>query len=165
MTILPDTHPTDADQAAAEHADQLATDIERYAAFLRANPAIAADIRADQKFLIYISPGDEAKQKMADVVRAGKAHGATITKETSDEFAGALLQFGSVTVKVYADREVVCERRVTGTRTVEVEEQDPGALAKVPTRTVTRTVDEVEWVCTPILDTGSATVEKAGAGS
>jgi hypothetical protein len=163
MTIIPDHQPTDADQAAAEHADQLATDIETYAAFLRANPTVAAEISSPERFLIYILPGDDAKQTMADILRTAKAAGATITKDTSDKFAGAEMHFGRVAVKVYSDREVVCERRVTGTRTVEVEEKDPEALAQVPTRTVTQTVDEVEWVCTPILQADDAEAEQSGA--
>ena len=154
MTIIPD------DQQAAR-ADQLATDIEKYAAFLRANPDIAQEV-SDDRFLIYLMPGPDAKQQMADIIRRGMRSGATVTKRANDTYAGAQMKFGRVTLEVYSDREVVCERRVTGTREVEVEEQDPEALAQVPVRTVTKVVEDVEWVCTPILD---AAKEQAGAAS
>lgn len=165
MTIIPDQATTDAERAAAELADQLATDIERYAAFIRANPDIAKKLGSERRFLLYLMPGGEAKQKMADIVRAAKAAGATVTKTISEEYAGANLSFGHVSLEVYAHREVVCERRVTGTREIEVEEQDPEALAKVPTRTVTKTVEDVEWVCTPILQADPADTAEAGAAS
>ncbi len=51
---------------------------------------------------------------------------------------------------VAAFRDTVCERIVTGTREVTREVRDPDALAAVPTTTVTETVEDVEWVCSPL---------------
>ena len=54
-------------------------------------------------------------------------------------------------LRVTVQRDQVCRRVVTGTREVTKEVRDPDALAKVPTVTVTETVEDVEWVCEPIL--------------
>ena len=52
---------------------------------------------------------------------------------------------------VIVQRDQVCRRVVTGTREVTEQVPDPDALAAVPTVTVTKTVEDVEWVCEPIL--------------
>lgn len=54
---------------------------------------------------------------------------------------------GNVVLKLIADREQVCTKRVVGTETVEV--PDPTALALVPTITQEREI--VEWDCDPVL--------------
>ncbi len=59
--------------------------------------------------------------------------------------------FGNIPVEVVAYRDAVCERVVTGTRAVTREVPDPQALAAVPTTTLTETVEDVEWVCAPLL--------------
>lgn len=53
-------------------------------------------------------------------------------------------------LQVTAYRDTVCERIVTGTRQVEREVPDPDALAAVPTTTVTETVEDVRWECSPL---------------
>ena len=58
---------------------------------------------------------------------------------------------GALRVLVYAPRDLVCTRRVVGTREVIEEVPDPDALAAVPTTTVTRTEEVIEWDCGPIL--------------
>lgn len=54
-------------------------------------------------------------------------------------------------LEIYARRDAICERVVTGTETVTREVPDPDALAAVPTTTVTDVVETVEWRCEPIL--------------
>lgn len=54
-------------------------------------------------------------------------------------------------IEVWAMREQVCERVVRGTKHVTREVPDPDALAAVPTTTVTETIEDVEWVCRPLL--------------
>lgn len=62
-----------------------------------------------------------------------------------------------VKVDVLVNRAEVCERIVTGTREVTREVPDPDALAAVPTMTVTETVEDIEWVCSPLLaESGAA---------
>lgn len=150
-----------------EYADRLAGDIERYAAFIRANPDIAAAWIGD-RFLIPLSNKENPAAVMADILRRGRRAGATVTKNVNDTYAGALLSFGSITVDVYAQRDLVCERVVVGTHEEQVEEQDPEALAAVPVVKVKKTVEDVEWRCTPLLAAERAyeselATEQAGA--
>lgn len=69
-------------------------------------------------------------------------------KEADDSIHFRLLQrFGPIAYQVYAGREDVCERVVTGIREVTVDEPDPDAVAALPKITRTETVEEVEWRC------------------
>jgi hypothetical protein len=56
---------------------------------------------------------------------------------------------GGVGINVIAQRDEVCKRVVTGTR--EVKKTIPDPMVTVPTIEVTETVEDVEWVCEPIL--------------
>lgn len=58
---------------------------------------------------------------------------------------------GAVRFQVVAPRAEVCTRVVKGTREITREVPDPAALAAVPMTTVTETVEDVEWVCSPLL--------------
>lgn len=133
-----------------QRADEVAADLERLAAFVRANPEYADPI-GYQRFLLYLNPSKDPRTAMADIARRARRAGATMRKDVSDKYAGAELRFGELNLYVYADRNQVCERVVVGTREEQVEEPDPEALAAVPKRTVTRVVEDVEWRCTPIL--------------
>lgn len=82
-----------------------------------------------------------------------KSEGVTVKKNYSDTYGAVDLLFpGDMCVHVYAPRAEVCERVVKGTREVVKEVPDPDALKAVPKVTVTETVEDVEWVCKPILD-------------
>ena len=54
-------------------------------------------------------------------------------------------------IDVNAHRASVCRRVVTGTREVTEEVPDPDALATVPKVTVSKTVEDIEWVCEPLM--------------
>lgn len=56
-----------------------------------------------------------------------------------------------VIVELTASREDVCERVVTGTREVEIEEPDPAAVEALPKIKRTTLVEDVEWRCAPLL--------------
>lgn len=58
-------------------------------------------------------------------------------------------QFGPHRITLFTRRENVCERVVTGTRTVTETIPDPSV--EVPTIEVTREVEDVEWICPPSL--------------
>lgn len=73
-------------------------------------------------------------------VRDSGAYGFQIT--------GALHGLG---LRVFADRQQVCTRVVTGTREVTETVPDPEVLATVPTVEVTRVEEIVEWDCHPLL--------------
>lgn len=72
-------------------------------------------------------------------------------KQINDTFANLVGTLRGVQVKVVAYRDEVCERVVTGTETVTKKVKDPEALAAVPEIEVTEEVEQVEWVCRPML--------------
>lgn len=95
---------------------------------------------------------------VAALARMGTRAGAKVVKHQGDKWAGVDLHFGNaqgytgkVSLHVFVEREEICERIVTGTRKVTEEVPDPEALAAVPKVTVTKTVEDVEWRCHPIL--------------
>ena len=149
-----------------QRAEQYAAGLERLAAFMRANPQWAAELN-DKRFLAYLMPGDTVRTKMAEFVRAGLRAGATIDKEVTDDYAKALLRFGPITIQVYTEREEVCERVVTATHEVVEEVPDPEALAaataSVPLVKKITTVEDVEWVCTPLLAVAQTELDGAVA--
>jgi hypothetical protein len=83
---------------------------------------------------------------VADAARAmGKAE-----KSTFHEFA-VWRRFAGIVFAVYAERNEVCERVVVSSEEVTREVPDPEALAAVPKVTVTEVIEQVEWICTPLL--------------
>lgn len=98
---------------------------------------------------IYLAGDADQRETLAAIARAmGNAdktvNEATANYEVYREFAG-------ITLLAAANRAEVCDRVVTGTREVTKEVPDPEALAAVPKVTVTETVEDVEWVCQPLL--------------
>lgn len=85
-----------------------------------------------------------AKRRAAEIARAIPAK---VDKQTFGSLFALTASFGPVKLEVFFDREQVCERVVTGTRTVTEEEPDPEEVEKLPKRTVTREVEDVEWRC------------------
>lgn len=77
--------------------------------------------------------------------------GGSFDKQTFDSYFGVTGSIEGLKVSGTAYRDVVCTRIVTGTREVTEQVPDPDALAAVPTTTVTRTEDVVDWVCEPLL--------------
>lgn len=98
---------------------------------------------------IYLVTPGEQREPLAEIARAmGTAN------KTADDRTGRFVvwrQFAGIKLLASADRAEVCERVVTGTREVTKEVPDPEALAAVPKVTVTEVVEDVDWVCTPLL--------------
>lgn len=92
--------------------------------------------------------GDDPKAAMAACARPLPT---SFTKNADGKYFDLHGKLAGLRVNLTAFREEVCERIVTGTRQVEVEEPDPEALAAVPKVTKTVTVEDVEWRCHPIL--------------
>lgn len=72
-------------------------------------------------------------------------------KSYEDGWASLTAYFEDVELFVYTNRENVCERVVRGTRQVTETVKDPDMLAAVPEVEVTREVEDVEWICRPLL--------------
>lgn len=127
--------------------------IRELADWLEAHPDIPIPhgLTGDNEFayeLIHASHGGDQQAVLADVARAlpGKVTKYVLkVDETLFTISGRLS--GGIYIKVVADRDEVCERVVVGTR--KVTEQVPAPDA--PMVEVTRTVEDVEWHCVPLL--------------
>jgi hypothetical protein len=112
-------------------------------------------------FIFLTAPGEQ-REALADITRAmGKA------EKTADKDTGRFevyREFAGIRLVASAARDEVCERVVTGTREVTREVPDPEALAAVPTVTVTETVEDVEWVCAPLLKAPSTSLLRVPEG-
>jgi hypothetical protein len=135
---------------------EMAAGLHRLAELVAANPDLASLFRYTLAHIsVPLIASEDPKTALAAIVRAGLRTGATVSKLPSDQFAGADVLWGPVGIHVYADRELVCERVVTGTETVTRTVPEPAALAAVPTVEVTEEVERVEWVCRPLLEAGA----------
>ena len=92
---------------------------------------------------------------VAAIIRAGKAAGAEIVKYgTEDSMQRNVgVRFGAVEAMALVDKAAVCERVVTGTRTIRV--PDPAYIPPSVPR-IEQTVDDVEWKCRPLLAGGAS---------
>lgn len=102
-----------------------------------ANPN--ADLRP-QTICVY---PDDTKEE----VRRWSRMLGTFTKNTSDTLYTLSKQFGPVQLDVVFLRDIVCERRVVGTKAVTEKVPDPGA----PLVEITREEEIVEWDCPSAL--------------
>ena len=75
----------------------------------------------------------------------------TATKRSDNTHYNVERKFGPILLQVTARHEVVCERVVVGSETVEVTGPDPEAVAALPVTTRTETIEKIEWICPPNL--------------
>lgn len=134
-------------------AQQQAAGLRALADMIEANPELAPNFSYTLgNSGIYVMPrADDTAAEMAAVARIARRYGAKTDKCVSEKQYNLMADFGAVKFQFLAAREQVCERVVTGTREVTEEVPDPVALAAVPTTTVTKVVEDYEWVCRPLL--------------
>lgn len=145
----------------AEKALAMAQGLRSLALMLEENPELVDDA-------CYLGSVDvfwfRDAERMAALARIALRYGAKVDKKISESQHNLLLRWGPVGVAALAQREVVCERVVTGTREVVKAVPDPVLLAAVPLVEVTETVEDVEWKCKPLLAaTEESAFVKAGA--
>lgn len=138
----------------APTAAEYAAGLRAMADMIQAHPELAVNLDYTQlRRGINVYPyGDNPRATLAEFARAGKAHGAVVTKETlgeDDRYFSVILRWGPVALDVFAERTEVCERVVTGTETVTRMVPDPAV--EVPLVEVTEEVERVEWRCSPLL--------------
>lgn len=139
----------------------VAHNAEKLATFLRANPDLPEPTHfevqheASLRWLIWGKDLQEQKETAAAVVRfiPGTATKSTDKYGSADwiDYSG---EVDGVSWDIVCQREAVCERVVTGTKTITREVPDPTVV--VPTVEVTEEVETVEWVCGPLLADGQA---------
>lgn len=147
-----------ADEIAARFS-RAAAEIAEVAAFVRRHPHLArhmrnVDLGVTARINVYVGGyGGGGAATIAEFATAAARAGYKVVKKpggTEDQFFGVEIHFGWPHIYVYADREQVCERVVTGTREVVEEIPDPDA----PKITRTRTEEIVEYHCGPLLGGG-----------
>jgi hypothetical protein len=143
-----------------EAADQLAAGLRALAYFVGANPHLYPYLQYSgltHEINIPVASEEQPREAVAAFARAGLRAGCKVPKRIGEKWAGVTVEFGGgIGLYVYAERGQVCERVVVGTEEVTEEVPDPAALAAVPTTTVTKTVEKVEWVCKPLLGEAGA---------
>ena len=141
------SHPAPGNVAEAK---QIARGLRKLARFIELNPELVPLFR-------YPFAGTNVPARNRETVvgaaRAGaRMGGVKVDKHQDDHWAGVDLVFSDVvSMHVYIEREAICERIVVGNHEVTEELPDAEALAAVPKVTVTRTVEDVEWRCVPLL--------------
>lgn len=141
-----ENHTSEAD--ARTERDQHCDALQALVDLLRAHPELDSPFHSHINAPI-VGFSDEQKTALAAWARA-----VSHLKPTKhfDKWAALHVNFGGgVELHVYADRDAVCERVVVGTETVTKTVKDPEALAAVPEIEVTEQVEQVEWICSPLL--------------
>lgn len=111
---------------------------------LDANPNILLPYEFKNGTTIYILENEQSQEQMT-VTR--RAIGGKWDKEVYNDAFTLKGSIDGLAVKLYTNRGNVCQRIVTGSREVTEEVPDPELVAQVPLKRVTRTVEDVEWVC------------------
>jgi len=93
--------------------------------------------------------GDDARERMAAAVRA---LGGRWEKDAGTKWLNLNSVLSGLHIQLYAAREQVCTRRVTGTEVRDVEVEVTPAVK----RTEKQEVEIVEWDCSPVLGQGGA---------
>jgi hypothetical protein len=127
-----------------ERADKIAQ-LRRFADFLEAHPE-AKLIHMPTVYHIVHN-----RQEMAATI---KALGGKWDKDEDGESFKVRQTISGVEYVIFAARENVCTRVVTGTKEVTRTEPDPQAVAALPKVTYTEMVEDVEWVCPESLLSG-----------
>lgn len=99
---------------------------------------------------------DEQKQLARTIIRAANAYrpGRWDKVDSGSDWFSFIRRIDGVKFAIFVTRAAVCERVVTGTRTVT--EQVPDPDHDVPMVQVTREVEDFEWRCQPILEEQTA---------
>jgi hypothetical protein len=126
---------------------------------LDANPDLPLPYDGTGSALDWIELGEEARRGAAVFARVMPG---TVDKSVSDTAGQFYLDFTlhGLRLRWITTRAEMCERIVTGTREIEIEEPDPEALARVPKIKRKQVVEDVKWECRPVL---AAAQSQAGA--
>lgn len=117
---------------------------------LDAHPELPLPYDGTGSALDWIEVGDDARRHAAVFARVMPGTVAKSVSDTAGQFY-LTFQLHGLGLRVISTRAQMCERVVTGTREVEIEEPDPQALAALPKVKRTEVVEDVEWQCHPIL--------------
>jgi hypothetical protein len=142
------TNPTELDRRAAYTAG-----LRQLADILDKHPEVPLPYQGSHedcaRMTFHFLSADDPRAEMAAVRRA---LGVPMEKEADrSEYFDLKGSLHGLYFMLTAFRKDVCERVVVATREVEIEEPDPEAYAALPKVTKTVTIEDVEWVCGPLL--------------
>lgn len=120
----------------------LAESLRAIADLLDKHPELEDYDFADQRIWLF-HYDNNTPEKVAQIARLL----APVTKEPIKQDYVLEKQVGKVKLRLHFSHANVCTKVVKGVRTVTEEVPDPEALAALPKVTVTREVEDVEWVC------------------
>lgn len=112
------------------------------------------DGHGDSGIAIMFLSGTDPRSALAAAARAIPCNWRKDASDAAGDYPAYFDMYGSLhglKLHLTAYRDAVCERIVTGTREVTEMVKDPAALAAVPEVEVTRTVEDIEWVCGSVL--------------
>ncbi|MEU0516613.1 hypothetical protein [Streptosporangium sp. NPDC006007] len=92
-----------------------------------------------------------SKDPRANMAAARRALGVPMEKGDHGEYFDLTGTLHGLYFKLTAFRKDVCERVVTGTREVVIEEPGPASVAALPKVARVQVVEDVEWRCHPLL--------------
>jgi len=120
---------------------------------LEQHPEVPLPYQGSSPFYGRLSFSDflTSEDPRADMAAARRALGVSMEKVDRGEYFDLHGNLHGLYFTLVAFRKDVCERVVTGTREVVVEEPDPVALAALPRVKRVEVVEDVEWQCHPIL--------------
>lgn len=120
--------------------------LRQLADWLDANPDINLPADGTTLPLTFSAWGKDGRDKAREFA---KAFPGKLDKDVDESYYRLRGQMGGVSVEFCAYRDYVCERVVIGEREVTVQIPDPDV--DVPMVEVTQTIEDVEWICPPLL--------------
>lgn len=139
------TAPDAATEIEANKRREYIAGLRALAELLETHPELELPYDGSGTELLVIPTEDEAEQ----IAAWAKALPGMKRKQVRDGYFDLFGSIEGLRVQVIVGRDSVCRRVVVGIR--EVTEEIPDPSADIPTVTVTRTVEDVEWICEPIL--------------
>lgn len=119
---------------APKFASSFSAGLRALADLLDRHPTLAQDLHhTGLNAFVYHNIKADQPERLASWVQAAKKLGAAVSEETKGNDFKVHLDFGSLRVSVWVDRDKVCEQVVVGTETVDkVEWRCPALLAGEP---------------------------------
>lgn len=144
---------SEATAASTDHRSEAIRGMRMLAQLLEGDPTIPlpSAIAHSGLTIQLLHAGTSAAAEMARIRAAIGGHFTKGTYGEDGQYFELCGRMAGLNVNVVAWRENVCKRVVTGTRDVTEMIPDPAAVAALPLREVTKTVEDFEWVCEPVL--------------
>lgn len=141
---------TTIDQTTADERTAYIAGLHALADALETNPGLALPLYGGEytPLAVYLVGEKNQREQLAAWAKAIPGRKSKVDRDNRLDLKGA---FHGLHISVTVARDEVCEKVVLGTHEVTEEIPDPELLAAVPIVSVTRTVEDVQWICHPLL--------------